>query len=169
MQLTEQQENAVREWAAAGMDLGDIQKKLAEDFDVNITYMETRFLVSDLEVSLKDKEREDDKLTTESSDDLDEAEAGADEAFGGEDDFGEDGFGDEEESSGSVSVTMDQIAKPQMLISGTVTFSDGKTGQWYVDANQQLGMIPPSPDYQPSASDIMAFQQELRNLVERGF
>lgn len=161
MQLTNEQEEAVRGWAEAGEDLGEIQRRLAEEFDVNITYMETRFLVSDLQVSLKDKEREDlDKLNQPGSgadeDDLDYYE---------DDD---DAFGDEATGAG-VSVSLDQIAKPNTLLSGKVTFSDGKSAEWYIDVNQQLGMIPPSPDYKPSTSDLMEFQQELQRVVQRGF
>ncbi len=157
MQLTAEQETTVRAWAEEGLDLGEIQRRLAEEFGVTITYMETRFLVSDLEVSIKDKERDDSAAKLDGS------------ATPDEDDFGEPLEEDDGLPGGGVQVSLDQLAKPNTLVSGSVRFSDGKTAEWYIDVNQQLGMIPPSPDYKPSNDDLMAFQQELRSVLQRGY
>ncbi|HWA87699.1 MAG TPA: hypothetical protein VG710_15830 [Opitutus sp.] len=54
MTLTQEQQQAVGAWVAAGDNLSVIQRKLAEDFKISMTYRDVRFLVDDLNLSLKD-------------------------------------------------------------------------------------------------------------------
>src|SRR5258707_953959 len=53
MTLTPEQKQAVSTWVAEGSSLSLIQKKLREQFQVSMTYMEVRFLVDDLGLELK--------------------------------------------------------------------------------------------------------------------
>ncbi len=55
MTLTPDQKQAVSNWVAAGDSLSQIQKKLAEQFQISMTYMDVRFLVDDLNLALKDR------------------------------------------------------------------------------------------------------------------
>lgn len=54
MTLTPEQKQAVSEWVANGDTLSTIQKKLSEQFKVSMTYMDVRFLVDDLKLTIKD-------------------------------------------------------------------------------------------------------------------
>src|SRR5688572_32919800 len=54
MNLTPEQKQAVASWVAAGDNLSVVQKKLAEQFQVSLTYRDVRFLVDDLNLELKD-------------------------------------------------------------------------------------------------------------------
>src|SRR5687768_18039663 len=54
MSLSPEQKKAVASWVAAGDSLSAIQKKLAEQFQVSMTYRDVRFLVDDLNLELKD-------------------------------------------------------------------------------------------------------------------
>lgn len=54
MNLTPEQKAAVSSWIAAGDNLSAVQKKLRDQFQVSLTYMDVRFLVDDLELTLKD-------------------------------------------------------------------------------------------------------------------
>lgn len=54
MTLTPEQQSAVSSWIAAGDNLSTVQKKLREQFSVSLTYMDLRFVVDDLNLSLKD-------------------------------------------------------------------------------------------------------------------
>lgn len=54
MNLTPEQKQTVASWVAAGDNLSVIQKKLAEDFKLSLTYRDVRFLVDDLNLELKD-------------------------------------------------------------------------------------------------------------------
>src|SRR5258706_7043964 len=53
MSLTPEQKQAVSSWVAAGDNLSAVQKKLAEQFKISMTYMDVRFLVDDLGLELK--------------------------------------------------------------------------------------------------------------------
>ena len=54
MSLTPEQKAAVSSWIASGDNLSAVQKKLREQFQVSMTYMDVRFLVDDLNLTLKD-------------------------------------------------------------------------------------------------------------------
>jgi hypothetical protein len=54
MTLTPEQKATVSSWIAAGDNLSAVQKKLREQFQVSMTYMDVRFLVDDLNLTLKD-------------------------------------------------------------------------------------------------------------------
>lgn len=54
MTLTPEQQQAVATWVAAGDNLSAIQKKLSEQFQVSLTYRDVRFLLDDLNLTLKD-------------------------------------------------------------------------------------------------------------------
>ena len=70
----------------------------------------------------------------------------------------------------TLSVSLDAITVPGTMVSGKVTFSDGKTEGWYVDQFGRLGLQPPEPGYQPPPTDIPAFQRELDRLLrQRGY
>lgn len=53
MTLTPEQKQTVSSWVAAGDNLSVVQKKLAEQFKISMTYMDVRFLVDDLGLELK--------------------------------------------------------------------------------------------------------------------
>ncbi len=64
---------------------------------------------------------------------------------------------------------MDDIARPATLVSGTVTFTDGKKAGWYLDQTGRLGMVPDDKAYRPAQSDLAEFQTALeRELVRLG-
>ena len=54
MQLTPEQKATVASWVAAGDNLSVVQRKLSEQFKLSLTYRDVRFLVDDLELTLKD-------------------------------------------------------------------------------------------------------------------
>ncbi len=138
--LSSDQVAALRQLAASGATLSDLQRHLKENQGIAITYMDTRFLILDLGIELlEEKSPEpaapaDDKLTPV--------------------------------ATGKVTVTMDHITLPGAMISGKVTFSDGETAIWMLDANGRPGLDPDTPGYRPSQEDIMAFQTELRAIVQ---
>lgn len=54
MSLTPEQKAAVSSWIVAGDNLSAVQKKLRDQFQVSMTYMDVRFLVDDLNLTLTD-------------------------------------------------------------------------------------------------------------------
>ena len=55
MQLTEAQRQQVAAWVREGAALAEIQRKLADEFKLSMTYMDVRFLVLDLGLQVKDR------------------------------------------------------------------------------------------------------------------
>ena len=116
-----------------------------------MTFMETRFLLDDLNLDLKEEEPKPEP------DDAAPAEAASSDMSASEDAALE---------NGSLSVDIDKIVRPGSAISGTVTFSDGVAAKWYVDQMGRLGLDPDQEGYQPSESDIQAFQTELQAKMQ---
>ncbi len=56
MNLTEEQRQRVATWITQGAKLAEIQTRLTAEFGIKLTYMEARFLVDDLKLTLKDPE-----------------------------------------------------------------------------------------------------------------
>ncbi len=167
MNLDEAQRNAVVGWVKQGLGISDIQSRLASELGIRLTYMETRFLLDDLQLKPKDKQHAAAPATVGQP----KATAGGKppgsvpeqaEAFGPE--------SDQEEEGGGVSVTVDQVTRAGALVSGGVTFSDGNTASWYVDQQGRLGLAPKKQGYRPPEEDLLAFQSALRNeLAKLGF
>lgn len=139
--LTSEQKEALVRWAAEGATMSDLQRRLKEEFDLTVTYMDTRFIVLDLKLELHE--------------DLKQTEKKAEEPAAAS------------VPTGSVVVEMDHLALPGALISGRVTFSDGETGVWMLDQTGRPGLDPDKPGYRPTPEDIAEFQLQLRALVQK--
>lgn len=147
MKLDEVQEKRVKEWVGAGLQPAEIQKRLADEFELRLTYMEVRFLLDDLRVSLKDKEPAPVSNLAASA----TAPGAAPDPAGG----------------GGVKVSVDQITRAGAVVSGKVTFSDGKTADWYLDQAGRLGLAPQQAGYKPSQPDLLEFQEELQGQLSK--
>ncbi len=160
MTLTDAQTTAVAQWLADGASLSDVQRRLREDFQLTLTYLDTRLLVDDLKLSLKEPEPPAPEPAAEA----------APEPLPGEAPLPADDDLPLPPAGGKVNVTIDQITKPSALISGRVTFSDGETAAWYLDQMGRLGLDPTTLGYRPAERDVLAFQVELQRLARaQGF
>ena len=87
-----------------------------------MTYMDVRFLVDDLDLTLVDKEEEKPKDdSTESSDTPDLTD-------------------DLNPNDGGVTVEVDPVTPPGAMASGSVRFSDGQNQKWTLDQFGRLGL-----------------------------
>lgn len=138
-QLSEEQIAEIKGWAESGAQLADIQLRMREQMKFPITYMDTRFLILDLGIELVEEAKE--SPAPEIS--------------------------DKPVPTGKTTATMDSVALPGALVSGRVTFSDGETAIWKLDQTGRPSLNPNTPGYQPSQEDIMEFQTQLRDLIEK--
>jgi hypothetical protein len=167
MTLTPEQLKMVSEWVAAGDNLYAVQKKLAEQLRISMTYMDVRFLVDDLNLQLKDPAPKADAsdvskgpparpaaeakgIVDKAGEKAGPADGDADEADGGQPPSG-------------VRVTVDKVnLNPNAMASGTVTFAGGVSGKWILDLQGRPGLVEVSqPGYRPSPAEAQAFMQEL--------
>src|SRR5205085_7613023 len=158
MNLDDAQRKKVAEWIAQGLKLSEIQSRLGSELGLHLTYMDVRFLVDDLKLTPKDIERPKAAAT---------AVQGAIAAPGKTT-----GAAQQQPvaKQDAVSISVDQIARPGAAVSGKVTFSDGNTAEWYFDQAGQLGLLPQTAGYRPSAPDLQQFQAALnRELSKMGF
>jgi len=138
--LSEEQKSALHRWAADGASIADLQKRLKDEFDIGITYMDARFMVLDLGIELKEAPPEEKKPEEEAAKPV---------------------------PTGTVEVTMDGLALPGALISGKVTFSDGETAVWMLDHHGRPGLDPDRAGYRPTQEDVIDFQKQLSEMVRR--
>ena len=150
MNLTEDQRQRVTAWVLQGAKLSEIQNRLNQEFGLKLTYMETRFLVDDLKLTLKDPEPPKvEKPPVADAKNIVEEKKPAPPPPGG------------------VSLNVDQIARPGAIVSGKVTFSDGQKAEWYLDQMGRLGVIPAQQGYKPPAADVQQFQMALQEELQK--
>jgi len=170
MNLNDAQKQQVTKWIADGAKLSEIQNRLSSEFGLTLTYMEARLLVDDLKLVPKDTTPlppPTEKLTlgaqpkpgapppapaaTPFEEELEPEEPTPQAAGGG----------------GNVSVTVDALARPGSLVSGSVTFGDGQSATWYLDQMGRLGMAPKQQGHRPSPADLQAFQRVLETELTK--
>ena len=186
MTLTPEQKQTVSTWVAAGDNLSLVQKKLAEQFKISMTYMDVRFLVDDLGLELRNAAPKADasdvskaRVTkavapqapkTALADQPSAATDGEDDLPVDNDNLPEDsvdGLPTPPAGPGGVTLELDRIMRPRTAVSGSVTFSDGVSGKWALDQHGRLMLETPQKGYQPSAPDVQAFQRELQTQLQR--
>lgn len=136
--LSPDQVASLKQRAAEGASMSDLQRHLKEDFGHTLTYMDTRFLILDLGIELIEETKAEDKKEEVKP-----------------------------VPTGVVNVTMDTLTLPGAMVSGKVTFSDGETAIWMLDQTGRPGLDPDTPGYRPSQEDIMEFQVQLRGLLQK--
>jgi len=188
MSLTPEQKQTVAGWVAAGDNLSAVQKKLAEQFKLSLTYRDVRFLVDDLNLELKDPAPKVDASDVSKTpppraaaapekkgliEKLKEKVGMAPDAIE-EDDLPPEDLPDVREDfpaspagAGSLVVDLDRIVRPGFMVSGSVTFSDGVSGKWALDQMGRLMLETPQKGYQPSPADVQAFQRELQAQLQK--
>lgn len=136
----------VRQWAAAGIDLNGIQKKLQAECGLHMTYMEVRFLLLDHGI----------EIATEP----------ATEEPAAEEETSTPTTPDDTAAPGRPKVTLDELQLPGALISGKVEFPGGVHGAWLIDQMGRFGWRELSGS--PSPVEMQDFQEELTKLLGQG-
>ncbi len=167
--LTAEQIETIKSWVAEGDQMSDVQRRLKDDLGLNVTYMDTRFLSLDLDLAFESEEEDaaDEDLPPEAhappSGDPVEGDSigGTGAGTAGEDDL--------EFTPGlqPVSVTVDSLARPGAMVSGGVVFSDGEKGTWMIDSQGRPSIDPETTGYRPSEADLVEFQMQLREKLEK--
>jgi hypothetical protein len=166
--LTEAQKDQVRAWLRSGLQLSELQNRLASDLGMRLTYMEVKLLVSELDLVPKDREPAAPlpDLGERSRDPSPPKPAPARAPAGTQPGPGM----PSPTRKAPVTVTVDSLTRPGAMVSGGVTFSDGKRATWLVDEMGRLSVSPAEPGYRPPPTDMQEFQSALeRELARAGF
>jgi hypothetical protein len=153
MNLDEGQRQKVSAWIAEGLKLSDNQKRIETEFGLRLTYLESRLLMNELQLSPKDQEIKSavSKTVATTGPTSTQAPSQVGGAPGG----------------GGVSLSVDHVTRPGALVSGKVTFSDGQSAEWFLDQMGRMGFIPKQQGYRPPESDIEEFQTQLQSELQK--
>ena len=154
-----------------GKSLSEIQKLVNEKFSQRLTYMEIRILASELDsVDWKALDPRAQAEAAKKAREDAEKEAAAPVADADADIPEETGVSDADAPAGAAAgktvVELSKLARPGMMLSGTVKFASGSTAEWYVDNLGRLGLENLKGD-KPTQEDIEAFQIELENVARK--
>jgi hypothetical protein len=168
MNLDEKQKEQVAGWLRDGVSLAEVQKLIETEFGVSATYMEVKFLLSDLDLTPRDPEPDEpaepempeapvaeETPVDVPAEEIPDAPLPPDEPAVPTTDMG------------NVSVEVDQIARPGSMVSGKVTFSNGKVSEWMLDQMGRLGVVPSEDGYKPTEIDLQQFQTVLQAEIQK--
>lgn len=141
--LEERRNRFIAEKLNAGYSLAEVQKMLAEELGVNMTYLDLRLLAADLQV---DWTKQDSSKTAAAAEVVVEPEAPA----------------------SKTQVSVSRVVRPGAAMSGEVKFASGAEAEWFVDAYGRLGLSPKPGSSRPTEDDIREFQVELQKKLGGG-
>ncbi|MFT6862399.1 MAG: hypothetical protein ACJAVK_000957 [Akkermansiaceae bacterium] len=160
--LSKEQIETIKNWVADGAQMADVQKRLKDDLGFSVTYIDTRFLSLDLELAFEVEEEEVPEVlegvVEESVDARVDATVMPDEASMTP--------MTPSATEGGVHATVDQVARPGAMVSGTVTFSDGMKAIWLIDEMGRPSIDPDQAGYQPTEADLVSFQSQLQTMLD---
>lgn len=141
-QLSPEQVQSIRDWAEEGLDLNAIQKKLHEELGLKPTFMDTRFLLQDLDIHIKQPE-------PAPQPDPSAAHAAPADAPA--------------PLLGKTQVSVDEVTPPHALIAGKVLFKSGARGVWDIDRTGRINWDATLGE--PTADDLREFETELQSVI----
>jgi hypothetical protein len=181
MILSEEQINCVKNWVADGASISDVQKRLKDEFSIVMTYMDTRFLIDDLDAELVSAPDTQEEIVSDISAEQspivdDNAMPNYDDAYPTEsptdaqpEEYPQPEYPEEAQSqtAPNVKVSVSPIQRPDCIVSGDVVFSDGSSAEWRIDRMGQLGIVPSNPSMNPPQEEIIEFQRQLQALLSQ--
>ena len=147
--FTSEQIEQIRTQARTLRSVGELQTYINSMFGTRLTYLETRFLMDDYALELAEAKPSTPEQKPQNANDPLEGDV-------------------VDEGGGTVRVSVDPVTRPGKVVNGTVTFSDGKTATWGLDALGRLSLSPTQIGYRPSQEDMIQFQEALQEQLANG-
>ena len=159
---------------AEGVTLSDVQNMVNSEFKQNLTYMDIRIMASELEVDWKkfDPASTPAPAAGEEEPEMETPPVAENDAAEKEDDVPppQPAEAPEMPDLSDTKIEVSKIARPGMMFSGSVTFANGATADWFLDNMGRLGLDNLQGE-NPEEKDIRKFQYalqlELRKLMGR--
>jgi len=136
-----------------GISLSEIQKRLQNEKNEKITFLDLRILASELEGVDWAKQKAD--IAAEKAKEKAKKEE-EQKALAAED----------LEGDGNTVVEMSKVTRPGALANGSVKFGSGATAEWMIDQMGRLALDKTAGE--PTQEDIQAFQVELQKIISQG-
>jgi hypothetical protein len=170
MELNDTQKKALSAWVAEGASISELQRRLAAEFSLSVTYMDLRLALVDLGLAVKDKASKPAEPAAAIPPPPPPPAAGPAKKEKGRGLFNPFAKEPEKPAGGGLTLEVDRLMRPGSLVSGSVTFSDGVRATWMLDQMGRLALDAGRPGYRPSETDVQAFQEALtRELEKQGF
>ncbi|MEG0024516.1 MAG: hypothetical protein RR719_04115 [Akkermansia sp.] len=158
-QLTQEQIDQLHQWAAEGLDLNGMQKRMNEEMGLRLTYMDARFLLLDLKIDLivpkveKPAKPAPAPVSPMSTTGMPQAQTQAQSPMPSS----------LFPSMGTTQVTIDEITPPHALLTGKMTFMSGAQGIWSIDKMGRIDWEPIAGE--PTEADLQSFEKELQKVL----
>jgi len=140
--LEERRNRFIVEKLNAGHSLAEVQKMLADELGINMTYLDLRLLAADLQVDWSKQDAQ--------------KAAAVEEVV------------EPETVAPRTQITVSRVVRPGAAMSGEVKFASGAEAEWFVDAYGRLGITPKPGSSRPTEEDLREFQMELQKKIGGG-
>ena len=140
-----------------GRSLNDIHKHVTGELGREMTFLDLRLLISDLDVEMQDEPEPEPEPVPPPPPSPPGAGATEDLVM-------PPGVTREEApqaAGGKTSVSVDAVARPGLALSGAYTTKSGASGKWFMDAYGRVGLEPAAGSAKPAPADMQELQQEL--------
>ncbi len=151
--VSNEQLEMVRRWASYGVDLNGIQKNLAAECGVHLTYMEVRFLLLDNGIEIARPVEKPAPAPEPAAPEPQPQAAPLPQPAAAP------------AAAVKPTVTIDDLQLPGTLISGKCSFPSGTNGSWQIDQMGRFGWSELNGT--PTAVELQAFEMELRQILSR--
>ena len=164
MNLDDAQKQQVIAWLQQGATLAQLQNLLETTFGLRLTYRDVKFLVSDLNILPQDAEPATPTDLTGGAPKAVEAPRAPANSGAWKPETAP------QHPDNRVRISVDQLTRAGAVVSGNVTFTDGKSAAWSIDQMGRLGIAAQDKGYRPSPRDVQEFQMLLeQELARHGF
>lgn len=169
MMISDEQRSSIKEWLADGATLADVQKKLKDECQLTMTYMDVRLLVLEIGAEVQEAPEPEPEPEPEPAPPPAAEEPPPSRPGPWANPPAEESDPDDIPPIGApdVSLSIDRLVVPGAMVSGDVTFTDGVKARWMIDRSGRFGLEPEQDGYQPAESDLEMFQAELRAELQR--
>jgi hypothetical protein len=142
-----------------GRSLNDIHKHVTRELGREMTFLDLRLLISDLDVEMQDEPEPEPEPAPPPPPPPPAPGAGP-----AEDLVMPPGVDRQEApqaAGGKTAVSVDAVARPGLALSGAYSTKSGASGKWFMDAYGRVGLEPATGSGKPDPADMQELQQEL--------
>ena len=154
----EEIKNIVADMLSEGVSPSGIQKQLAEEKDIRITFLDLKLIISEIKNSAETLDKND----TKNRKNVIPPPAKEDNSAEGHSER-EQTVDAEIMDEGATVVEMEKLLKPGAALSGKVKFASGAKAEWSMDHYGRLSLANSSG--KPSPEDLKLFQAELQRKI----